>query len=1045
MGEEKLPTARMVVPEIVDLARSLRQGEYILTKDHCRDLALGPVCDLADREKACAIGQNFQLLRVDKIVYDEKENNLDKLTTVYSALSAFPDTALMTIICGNKKEAQLYCGVVYRGREQDGRKRGFDLFDEVLRSNFPGIATVSVPIDPWKGKDGKAGLCNATLLEDIFPPEEKACKGERLPPKYVSAVTGVAAPRREELFRNEEYLQGLERLMDAMRGREYTVILLADCLPQERVTALRRDYEDIATRLSPFAQIQKGVSTAEGLTDTAGFSSGLSASVNQSTTHSDTHTEGHADTLGVHAGVAGMGASYSYSENKSESHTDGESKGWAVTTSLQDSLSHAVSLTETESIQLTIQNQTVKDLMERVEEQLKRLRACQDFGLFDFGAYFIADERAVAEAAAANYQALMRGENSSVEASALNTWSDAAAYKILDSLRRFSHPRVLIPDLSQSPLKNGGQPAIAVSPTSLVSGRELAIHMGLPKRSVPGIAVTRCAEFARQVLTLDGPAMTGMALGNIVHMRMEDKGQKVFLNRKSLTSHAFVTGSTGSGKSNTVYWLLDQLTRDEDVHFMVVEPAKGEYKDAFGGRKDVSVYGTNPERSELLRINPFAFPVDKIRVQEHLDRLIEIFNVCWPMYAAMPAILKDACERAYVSVGWDMTASVNRVAPQGFPSFGDVLREIRAVVQESDYSSDNKGDYTGALVTRLRSLTTGIFGQVFTNDNDQVIQGEALFDQNVIVDLSRVGSSETKSLIMGILVMQLQEYRMAKAEGSDSDLRHVTVLEEAHNLLKRTSSEQSAEGSNLAGKSVEMLSNAIAEMRTYGEGFIIADQAPGLLDMAAIRNTNTKIIMRLPDQSDRELVGKAAGLNDDQIGELAKLPKGVAAVYQNDWLEAVLCKVEHFTQKKALTYTPPTASTPQALGKYFTAQLSDQTYKKLKAEEIESLEGWLKGKAPTAYTKQLFQKGLREKLEPRELGTLGYNLFDGRSLCRRLARWEGDTEQIAPMLQVFFGECGLPGNLERELCLLMCQCVLDRRDAPTFRQKVEALQHIALK
>ena len=73
-------------------------------------------------------------------------------------------------------------------------------------------------------------------------------------------------------------------------------------------------------------------------------------------------------------------------------------------------------------------------------------------------------------------------------------------------------------------------------------------------------------------------------------------------------------------------------------------------------------------------------------------------------------------------------------------------------------------------------------------------------------------------------------------------------------------------------------------MRTYGEGFIIADQAPGLLDMAVIRNTNTKIIMRLPDESDRQLVGKAAGLNDDQIVELAKLDTGVAAVYQNHWL-----------------------------------------------------------------------------------------------------------------------------------------------------------------
>ena len=37
--------------------------------------------------------------------------------------------------------------------------------------------------------------------------------------------------------------------------------------------------------------------------------------------------------------------------------------------------------------------------------------------------------------------------------------------------------------------------------------------------------------------------------------------------------------------------------------------------------------------------------------------------------------------------------------------------------------------------------------------------------QNVIIDLSRVGSSETKSLIMGMLVLKLQEHRMSEATG----------------------------------------------------------------------------------------------------------------------------------------------------------------------------------------------------------------------------------------------------------------------------------------
>ena len=109
---------------------------------------------------------------------------------------------------------------------------------------------------------------------------------------------------------------------------------------------------------------------------------------------------------------------------------------------------------------------------------------------------------------------------------------------------------------------------------------------------------------------------------------------------------------------------------------------------------------------------------------------------------------------------------------------------------------------------------------------------------------------------MGILIMRLSEYRMSTAGEMNVSLHHVTVLEEAHNILKRTSTEQNLDDSNVVGKSVEMISNAIAEMRTYGEGFIIADQSPSAVDMSAIRNTNTKIIMRLPDEQDRHLAGK---------------------------------------------------------------------------------------------------------------------------------------------------------------------------------------------
>src|SRR5690606_37476082 len=154
--------------------------------------------------------------------------------------------------------------------------------------------------------------------------------------------------------------------------------------------------------------------------------------------------------------------------------------------------------------------------------------------------------------------------------------------------------------------------------------------------------------------------------------------------------------------------------------------------------------------------------------------------------------------------------------------------------------------------------------------------------------------------------MRLSEHRMAHG-GMNQPLRHVTVLEEAHNILKRTP-DTGSEGAGVASKAVEMLTNAIAEMRTYGEGFIIADQSPHAVDIAAIRNTNTKIIMRLPYETDRRLLGKSVALRDDQLEEIARLPKGVAVVYQNDWLEPVLCQVRKFAgEETPYCYQPGTS------------------------------------------------------------------------------------------------------------------------------------------
>lgn len=662
-----------------------------------------------------------------------------------------------------------------------------------------------------------------------------------------------------------------------------------------------------------------GVTATEGVNYSHGWTKGIADSITELS--SESTSKGIAHTI-----QKGITETQGYSDAKtlakafakSAQHTVGQNTSKAITNTITNTLgktagtfksvnlgtnfgvnfARASNVTATvgknEGITQNFTNYNIKHALEKLEEQMKRFEESTALGMWDFAAYVLSEDINIANNVAHSYLSLTQGEKSYMSISSINLWrGDTAdsddAREICGYLRELRHPVFgLAPHVVEEDPEFNVYPSVVTATTSL-SGKELAYSLNFPKKSVTGLPVIECAEFGRNITSYGNKDVDSKQfdIGTVFHMNHAEKTM-VKLAADSLASHTFITGSTGSGKSNTVYRILSEA-KNNSVNFLVIEPAKGEYKNVFGSLADVSVYGTNPNITPLLKLDPFSFPND-IHVLEHVDRLVEIFNVCWPMYAAMPAVLKSAVEKSYVDCGWDLTRSTNKYGDNLYPSFADVARNVKQIIDSSEYDTENKGAYKGSLLTRLNSLTNGINGLIFAADE---LSEKQLFDENVIIDLSRVGSAETKSLIMGILVLKLQEFRMTCGD-MNSHLKHITVLEEAHNLLKRTSTEQPVEGGNLLGKSVEMISNAIAEMRTYGEGFIIADQAPGLLDMAAIRNTNTKIILRLPDQGDRELVGRAANLNDDQINELAKLPCGVAAIYQNEWVQPVLCKVELF-------------------------------------------------------------------------------------------------------------------------------------------------------
>lgn len=866
-----------MIPNEQDLMENLGKISYMLDKAYLMrlesDYGILPFDEYYNKDQQISYVSNIRALRVKRCVIDKEEKVADCFKNVLGLFANSKDSIAL-VLNRTPKDIEM-CFVLKNtglGRNEYS-KSNIELLAESIRGNLPGTE-VSVITETNEGMD----------TESLFP-FDKA--------EAVSVLSNVPSEKSEGFMS-----QGIEKLLNGVVPQKnedsYSVVFLAESLPLPEVRSILNGYEELATAITPFSgyQFQAGKNETEtqgemeslshtesishSITKTHSVNVGINGSLFPSTTGA--LSLGFASLASTAGSAVGLSAGYGYSwgttDTKSTSET--ETKG----------TNHSISLGTSENTTYTYKSYLVSDLIAKLESTIKRIDESKANGLWRYASYVFSKDTKMTVNVANFLRSIFQGDDSYIEPSFIQTWVKengngvTAFTEVQKYVKHFTHPVF-------GNLKDG----TPVTPTSEVSTAELANVFSFPRHSVNSLPVIECVRFGREPYSLVA-LNHDVDLGCAYHMHQEEEKNRVCLSKAELTKHTYITGSTGSGKSNTVYQLLEKLCPQgsSDVKFLVVEPAKGEYKDVFGGRTDAQVYGTNPFKTpNLLQINPFSFP-DDVHVLEHIDRLVEVFNACWPMYAAMPAILKEAVEKAYEFVGWNLRTSKN---PGVFPTFDTLMSILPKVIDSSSYSSDTSNDYKGALLTRVRSLTIGIQGQIFGFDTDSNI----LFNNNSIVDISRIGSSETKALIMGVLVLKLQEYRMSEAVESNEKLRHITVLEEAHNLLRRTSSEQSQESSNLQGKSVEMLANAIAEMRTYGEGFIIADQSPGLMDMSVIRNTNTKIILRLPDEGDRMLVGKAAGLSDIQISELSRLKCGVAAISQSGWLEPVLCKVDEFTDK----------------------------------------------------------------------------------------------------------------------------------------------------
>lgn len=353
----------------------------------------------------------------------------------------------------------------------------------------------------------------------------------------------------------------------------------------------------------------------------------------------------------------------------------------------------------------------------------------------------------------------------------------------------------------------------------------------------------------------------------------------VSIARDRLTEHLFVSGVPGTGKTNTCLFLLNSLWEDGDrqIPFMVLEPAKFEYRNLIrtpSVADDLLVFTAGDERVAPLRFNPFAVP-PAISLEAHVGRLIDIFRASMSMWGPLPAILEKLIRRLYRRKGWQYVAANLQCEP---PQMSELYESIGPGIRELGYSRETESEATAALEVRIARLCEGSLGKMLNTRLS--IDFDELMTRPVVIEIASIGNTDDRAFIMALLLNRLYEYWICRKEEANGVLKHVTLVEEAHNLLANVSTAQIEGQANPKGEAVAQFANMLAEIRSFGEGLIIADQSPSKLIPEVVRMTGAKITHALVADEDRRVLKSSMNLTDEQAYQLALLPVGHAVLFQ---------------------------------------------------------------------------------------------------------------------------------------------------------------------
>lgn len=701
------------------------------------------------------------------------------------------------------------------------------------------------------------GILSGIEIEDFFPNFSECST----PAKSYGILSGVPTV----FLKEQKQTFSPSGIMKALNGQNYTVLFLAKPVKSEIVKKSIRELVDINDKV--FSVSKRNI--AIGITNT----------------NSDTHTDTKNKTKSIGGGAFAGLFIPPFTGGISSNISDSTSQGYSA------SITSALSKGET--VASDIQNGFALQLINYITKSIDRLKEGQNSGIWETAICYSAET----ELSKNIIKACLCSELSKPDLDKLSLCS----FELEDV--NFKPQELIIPSFLNS--NSDKQNPVC----SYVNTSELSLLCTLPTENVPDFQIYTAKMFpltrARNLNTRDN------SIGYITDGKRKLENMSFGLSDKDLNKHTFVCGITGSGKTTTIKKILIEANKP----FMVIEAAKKEYRNI---PLKTTVYTLGKPEMNCPRLNPF-YIMPGVSPQSHIDYLKDLFTASFSLYGPMPYILEQCLHNIYKNKGWNLTLGyhpqlinirnlvdffdINYIKKQYskkahrylFPTMSDLKVEIdRFIKEEMNYDGEVTGNIKTAIKIRLDNLCIGSKGYMF--NTYECLDLEKLLNENIIFELEGLTDDSDKAFCVGLMIIFINEYRqiMKETQGNTKiELSHLLVIEEAHRLLKNVDIERSVENSgNPKGKAVEHFTNMIAEMRSYGQGVIVAEQIPTKLAPDVIKNSSNKIVHRLVSIDDQQVIANTIGIPLKSAIQLGTLETGYALSHREGMNLPVSVKID---------------------------------------------------------------------------------------------------------------------------------------------------------